>query len=79
MSGNLVEECQGCPKIDWIDNTIDKAVCPVYPNPEVQMRWVKGKTKFGCGFNTATHNKAEKKDKKKLNPIKASKKARRRK
>jgi hypothetical protein len=60
----IVETCQGC---DRIKAFATGEYCTSYPNPAV--KWEFGK----CNF--ATHIKVEKAEQKKLNPLKASKRA----
>ncbi|MCK5680163.1 PxxKW family cysteine-rich protein [bacterium] len=60
----IVDKCEGCAKITDFD---DKKYCLSYPDPEI--RWIAGT----C--NLATHIKRDVEQiKKKINPLKASKK-----
>lgn len=60
----IIEKCDGCKKVMDVD---DKKYCLSYPDPE--SRWVSGT----C--NLATHIKRDVEQiKKKINPLKASKK-----
>ena len=60
----IIESCEGCGKITEVDGT---KYCLSYPDP--QSRWVAGT----C--NLATHIKRDVEQiKKKINPLKASKK-----
>jgi hypothetical protein len=62
---NIVEECQGCDRI--VESSIGP-VCSAYPSPK--RKWAHGL----C--NLATHKKLEiKTSEQKINPLKASKKA----
>jgi hypothetical protein len=60
----IVEKCSGCDRVKGFPTG---EYCTSYPNPGV--KWEFGK----CNF--ATHIKVEKVEQKKLNPLKASKRA----
>ncbi len=60
----IVESCQGCERTQSID---DAVYCKSYPNPGA--KWRLGV----CNF--ATHVKAQTKTAAKVNPLKASKRA----
>jgi hypothetical protein len=60
----IVENCQGC---DRVSKQATGEYCSSFPNPAI--KWEFGK----CNF--ATHIKVEKLEAKKLNPLKASKRA----
>ncbi len=60
----VVENCAGCDRIQALATG---QYCGSYPNPAV--KWEFGR----CNF--ATHIKADRKEEKKINPLKASKRA----
>ena len=62
----IVEACDGCAKTLTND---EGTFCTVAPNPEA--KWARGK----CNFATHIKNAEEIPEEKKLNPLKASKRA----
>ena len=62
----VVEACSGCGKTTDFENEM---FCTIAPNPEA--KWARGK----CNFATHIKNAEEIPSDKKLNPLKASKRA----
>ena len=60
----IVEQCKGCDKIT---SYTKGEYCNSFPNPAIKWEWIR------CNF--ASHVKADKNIEKKVNPLKASKRA----